>query len=1819
MPEQTLDAWLDIPPAQLLSQILRNNAGNNRVIARFNRKAAQENFGWFTDVRNQAFVPIFLPAWVGDNVSNRPEIFTPDATGLEVGAYYVVAVRLQSRAYRSEKQRPFALRVADGMVSEQYAPEPEEFVKNIAAKYTGNQALGITLGQAVDTIANEINRLTETFVYELLQNADDYPQPGSPVRVVFDITRESLLVMHNGAAFTPGNVYALCDVAGGDKAGDNTKTGFKGIGFKAVFTHSENVLVRSGGYTFQFFKPQDTTPIPWQIIPQWVPEENIADSFPPIFFRDTVSIAIRPRKHELLGEGQGSFFETLNRVFEGKGLLLFLRNIREVRIRKAGRQEKVVLKEQRDWFTHKGRGVEVSAEMQAWIQSALTTGGNKKVPEKFAGIKATEISFAAAKSGDNQIVNAKDTRLFVYLPTNINLHFPFLLNGDFIPDGSRTELHDLVWNTYLMEEAGKQFIHWMRRIGMLEDIHRDYLRLLPDFPACKASIDAKHHKYVDAFEQGVLAEKDAIAFIPDTNGALRKPAELMVDNTGFSQLYGDAALKELAGATDRAILHQCLLQYAPLLKLLTHDEAAIAFDWHHLKAAVEKNEALSAWLRVPENNARFLQWLTEAHRSALADWPVYLSDGGQLLAASALFRTLGDDGERLVWAACPFLHPEVEALTRSLQLPAVDHYTPEAYIANYLLRESNLKTHQADFAEKEANYGFWRYIRHHVGTLTDSLKATLLRFGFYDFEGNYVSGFEGKKVYQTHPALATLLEVGALPEDHIALFAPDYAAHEDELPGWRRLWAKLGVGGFEPAAFLKEEIAARANHILDFTERWVLVNRVHNKMADSLSWNRALWNFVYESIHHVPAPEQAAVYDALGELPVMVGKQTIEAYALNLCYLGDEYNNEKLEQLLSQFTPTTSYAFTVGGYGSKVISGQEIGGLWKRCGITYKPEGLIPEILARLNDLSEANRGEAFALFYNYRHSYEEFSALKSFPLLLTAEGTYAEPSKVILGDEYTGATWMMSVLPMVAVENQLNASYAAENGAGQELLQFLKELGCKAVETEAAALELKVDALLKQQWSEGDTEGSLRVVNTLAAYYTRKVLLEPLLTRLKELPLMSADKKASYFLASTLHFGTSYHPAIDLQGLQLQSPHLPPFLNDIYLQSGEDREPLIRFFKAIGITERFTWEEWGSKYPRAEMPADYLAWIAAISPMTEFNAVSQGYAHQHYSDRWVTLRWIELIKEPKIATQFWNYLLDSQSAKERLQRKLKYNTAYGSYAPKGLLDNYVAYFLKANPTMPTKGDTICRLPSELYSRKFEGIVPESQLLFIDLRTATIGNETLEAWIGVRQELNLVAILSYLTTQPTLTKLQEAGIWKSLQQKLMPDNKLTADEQAALLDFKETGKLPSQTGQWNLLSDLIYKSKDFRLHLARSNKLVHDDALAAAEALGVEALTVEKLNPSPEGDADDDFAAHLKSRLIYIAFFLHPEDYEAKAEALQDMVAPLTFVSGKRIVMKYAGISTYDEACVRRDDTIYYLLRRKGYRDDALYEYLHSEVFKFREKVGSISLKFFKDFLINDEEDVRLICKSEHPENFPQKWEPATEQTDNVTKHATMPALVSEALTAYAQGVPTPIEANYERLSDAEIAEIKRLTRKPDLTEDAMHNLNLESQLKGMLYLQENGYDTDDADESFHENHAGRLLKPVTHPEHPGKTFTVMCRSAKSKVLHISYTAWENIAKAEYKLFVWTGNMQTSFLVHSQKELSALSKDAWVMKLDEADKQTSLTNLFTGKAPLTTNLFMYIRLPGTTDNSALFAAIEKNIEDRAGDELGGNTLDEDAV
>lgn len=301
------------------------------------------------------------------------------------------------------------------------------------------------------------------FVYEILQNADDY----GATEIFFKLSKDHLLIEHDGQPFTEENVKAITYFGRSTSRDDLVKTGRFGVGFKSVFAFTATPTVISGVEHFQIYGLYRV-------------KEHI---YPDGFSKSDTRI-ILPFNHQ---SEQPDYVENLISQEEAyskisarlTGLnmntLLFTRNIREIH-----------------WGIdslegHYLREDDSKDNKYSNARWTIITDGNKlnkylvfsRVPRwKNQDYKTVEIAFAVDEK--NQLTTTNDS-LYVLFATTQETHLQFLLNGPYRTTPSRETISEEAnFNLHLIKETCilmKEVLPQLRQLGLLTP---QFLNVLPN-------------------------------------------------------------------------------------------------------------------------------------------------------------------------------------------------------------------------------------------------------------------------------------------------------------------------------------------------------------------------------------------------------------------------------------------------------------------------------------------------------------------------------------------------------------------------------------------------------------------------------------------------------------------------------------------------------------------------------------------------------------------------------------------------------------------------------------------------------------------------------------------------------------------------------------------------------------------------------------------------------------------------------------------------------------------------------------------------------------------------------------------------------------------------------------------------------------------------------------------------------------------------------------------------------------------------------------------------------------------------------------------
>ena len=298
------------------------------------------------------------------------------------------------------------------------------------------------------------------FIYEILQNADDYGAKD----VFFKLSEAELWIEHDGEPFTKDNVEAITYFGQSTSREDLVKTGRFGVGFKSVFAFTATPIIISdcehfkihGLYCVKEYPYPDDLPRPRTriILPFNHESEN------PDYVENLMSRADAYSKIE----------ERLTSL--NKNTLLFTQNIREVR-----------------WETNDGSGY-YSREDDISDSARMTTITDGEHLKKYLVFsrepiwegkvhKAVDVAFGIDEKG--AIVPAEEDFLYVLFATTQETHLKFILNGPYRTNPARETIsEDDPFNEYLLKETCdlvKEVLPQIRKRNLLTT---EFLAVLPN-------------------------------------------------------------------------------------------------------------------------------------------------------------------------------------------------------------------------------------------------------------------------------------------------------------------------------------------------------------------------------------------------------------------------------------------------------------------------------------------------------------------------------------------------------------------------------------------------------------------------------------------------------------------------------------------------------------------------------------------------------------------------------------------------------------------------------------------------------------------------------------------------------------------------------------------------------------------------------------------------------------------------------------------------------------------------------------------------------------------------------------------------------------------------------------------------------------------------------------------------------------------------------------------------------------------------------------------------------------------------------------------
>lgn len=604
------------------------------------------------DIRKPNFDHI--PFYPNDKEEKPIKLSFPfDLRGLKKDEYYLFHWKLSKR----NKFNPYEI-LLDLDSHQPQKIDPKWFIDTLFDDRHNDKSKNFgSATNFLDTLSKQLSAKESTFVYELLQNANDYPIEGKLVDVEFHITDNYLLFMHTGDKFNVRNISGICGINEKEKVANRKAIGYKGIGFKTVFLNNHYVYLRTGQYSFRFDEKASKIrrlKAPWPILPVWTdysevaPEVNNAFNSSSKKFR--VQIALRPDDNHLLHIGKNCYENLFKEVFADSNIILFIPNINSVKVVIGGKEVRICQRNNNEWIVNDYEK-DIDYELQSLINKTIDTG-RSRIPEKYKNFDATRVSFACKHEGAI-IKPIEDAILYCYLPTKASWGFPFLMNSDMIPKGDRNDIETEVllqdeetnFNEELTAIAGNRFFYWLLELLTSHKYELgSVFSLIPNFDKCiKEHRDYREFitKFQDSFEE--VLDKENI--VPVKKG-IANVNYVVCDTTGLttSGIMSDEDFFTLADLEEVYLPLPVLRtnkSFNRFLKNYAKEELTFTIDDLH---GMIENEQFQEWLKIQENNDKFLSFLLE--NKLLADFldePIFIEhECGSLYSAESLYYNIDE-------------------------------------------------------------------------------------------------------------------------------------------------------------------------------------------------------------------------------------------------------------------------------------------------------------------------------------------------------------------------------------------------------------------------------------------------------------------------------------------------------------------------------------------------------------------------------------------------------------------------------------------------------------------------------------------------------------------------------------------------------------------------------------------------------------------------------------------------------------------------------------------------------------------------------------------------------------------------------------------------------------------------------------------------------------------------------------------------------------------------------------------------------------------------------------------------------------------------
>ncbi|MEZ4986726.1 MAG: hypothetical protein R2795_17095 [Saprospiraceae bacterium] len=770
-------------------------------------------YGFFINIRSPQGDILYYPFRLG-----QVRIYSTHKEHYQNTEFLQLEVSLSKQQFREKIKNPFglnldkvlgnaSLRILDRI-------DKEKFIKVIFNEtgYTLRDAKNTS--NALKKIAGDLYTETERFIFELLQNADDIPNERKEVDVKFRLLSENLLFLHNGRPFNKEDVNSIASIGDSTKRKDAEKTGYKGIGFKSVFTDAETVLINSGNFSFSFdkssplYEGKNIDEIPWEIKPIWTEHYRYPKEVKECedFFSFPVSIDLE------VGETKIQNYRVqIQQLFSEPRFILFLRHIKTIEVQGLRNNVKIQKVSKSDRFELLNNDTPINE----WIINDFEFGvtpeirermaNDKIVPEKLKEIQKSKLSFACQiKDSKIESISTDKSLLFTYLPTNVNDYkFPFLVNADFLTTANRQSIHvKNIWNLYLFEQIGFLSFKWISEIAKNEDLKFTITNLIPS--RFQNSTEPIHQYFNNGFDKAIKET----AFLPTSNGSLCKVADALVDLTGFSEIIGYELFVKVVNPS-KTLIDNRLESKSKLIGL----QGISVFGKDELKKLFG-NSFFQQTLN-PQLLLQVLKFLQDKEYSFSDIGLLYSENSSGLFIPSSLyFQTNQADKDLLTFKSVYFLHPTINDYAESnpkfkswLASLGVKAFEGRSFISQNILNFSN--DINSKITDKTNNLNFWRFVFKYE--LLDSEVQKLAPYYVFNTSNALVLNVSNcylSDFYKDSGEPSVQQIAADLGLTDFNFISSDYCQSTNDKSKWRKLFYGAGLKHSQNVRIFKDKIVS---------------------------------------------------------------------------------------------------------------------------------------------------------------------------------------------------------------------------------------------------------------------------------------------------------------------------------------------------------------------------------------------------------------------------------------------------------------------------------------------------------------------------------------------------------------------------------------------------------------------------------------------------------------------------------------------------------------------------------------------------------------------------------------------------------------------------------------------------------------------------------------------------------------------------------------------------------------------------------------------------------------------------------------------------